>query len=113
MRRSTAAAVVLLVLGCAHAGAQPSDPPTGSTAADPSPATLVLTGRLSRKGASPVSYWAVTDDTGQVWEILEGPPEIEAALLRLQNSRVTLRVRRMGKTLLERVVILEIVSPRP
>jgi hypothetical protein len=110
MTRSTILALAVTVLGCA----QTTPAPAGPTAAGLQPAaTMELSGRLSRKGPDETSFWAVTDDAGKVWEVVEVTPQLEKRFRSLQNAPVTVRVERRGRGVLEQVRVLEVVRPAP
>jgi hypothetical protein len=108
--RTTLAVAASALLGCAQA--PPAPAPATAPGAEAAPAaTLELTGRLSRKGPAETSFWAVTDGSGEVWEIVETTPELEARLARLQNGQVTLRVERKGRLVFERVRVVDVLRP--
>ncbi len=110
MIRSALIALASAVLGCAHA----TPAPAGTPAAGVQPAAATeLSGRLSRKGPSETSTWAVTDDAGKVWEIVEVTPDLDARFRRIQNAQVTLRVERKGRVLFDQVRVLDVVQPAP
>ena len=110
MNRSATIAIASALLACAQAAPAPSAEPTGEAR---SPQAMELSGRLSRKGPGETSYWAVTDDTGKVWEILGVTPQLEARFRTIQNGPVTLRVEPAGRGLFEQVRVLEVVRPAP
>jgi hypothetical protein len=110
MTRTTILALAVAVLGCAQA----TPAPAGPSAAGLQPvATMELSGRLSRKGPDETSFWAVTDDAGKVWEIVEVTPELDARFRRIQNAPVTVRVERRGRGLFDQARVLEVVRPAP
>jgi hypothetical protein len=108
--RATLALAASALLACAQA---PPAPATAPGAEARPPETLELSGRLSRKGPAETSFWAVTDGSGAVWEIVETTPELDARLGRLQNGQVTLRVERKGRLVFERVRVLDVLRPAP
>jgi hypothetical protein len=110
MTRLLHALLASTLLGCAGPAPAPTAPPSQGGAAS---AATEITGRLSRKGPAETSYWAVTDATGTVWEIVEPSADLDARLRTLQNGQVTLRVEPRGKLLLQQVKVLEIVRPAP
>ena len=103
--------------GCAHASprdAAPAGAPAGAAVRDTSlepTGEFVLTGRLSRKGPAPRSWWGITDDSSRIWRVAEPSPEMNARLERLQNERVTVRVLRRGEAPLQEVQVLDVLSP--
>lgn len=110
MIRSVIAALAAAALGCSQATPVPAAPPT----AEGQEATpLELSGRLSRKGPAETPFWAVTDDSGKVWELVLVTAEQDARFRRLQNAQVTLRVERKGRTILEQVRVVEVLRPGP
>ncbi len=110
LTRSALVVLASAVLGCAQATPAPADPPAAGV--QPAAATE-LSGRLSRKGPSETSTWAVTDAAGKVWEIVEVTPELDARFRRIQNAQVTLRVERKGRVLFDQVRVLDVVRPAP
>jgi hypothetical protein len=110
MTRSAFLVLAVAVLGCAQATPAPATPAAGGL--QPA-ATMELSGYLSRKGPAETSTWAVTDEAGKVWEIVEVTPELDARFRRIQNAQVTLRVERKGRVLFEQVRVLEVVRPAP
>ncbi len=110
MGRSAAAAVAATLLGCAQATPPPAAPPSVD---EPATGTMELSGFLSRKGPAETSYWAVTDGTGKVFQIVDVTPELDARFRRLQNAPVTLRVQRKGGVLFEQVRVQEVLRPAP
>jgi hypothetical protein len=110
MTRSAILVLAVTVLGCAQATPAPATPTAGGR--EPA-ATMELSGYLSRKGPAETSTWAVTDEAGKVWEIVEVTPELDARFRRIQNAQVTLRVERKGRVLFEQVRVLEVVRPAP
>lgn len=108
--RSAIFVLAAAAIGCAPATPLPAAPPAAEGQAA---ATFALTGLLSRKGPSETAFWAVTDEAGKVWEVVEVPPDLEARLHRLQNASVTLRVERKGRTIFEQVRVVEVVGPGP
>jgi len=110
MTRFAILVLAVTVLGCAQA----TPPPAAPAAAGLQPAaTMELSGRLSRKGPAETSFWAVTDDAGKVWEIVEITPQLETRFRNLQNAPVAFRVERKGGGLFEQVRVLEVVRPAP
>jgi len=109
MTRSAILVLAVTVLGCAQATPPPAAPAAGLQPA----ATMELSGRLSRKGPAEASFWAVTDDAGKVWEIVEITPQLETRFRNLQNAPVAFRVERKGGGLFEQVRVLEVVRPAP
>ena len=110
MPRPVLAALVSALLGCAGPAPAPSEPPARDV---PSAAAMELSGRLSRKGPAETSYWAITDASGKVWQIVGAPAAIDARFRDLQNGPVTLRVVRVGGPPIEQVQVLEILRPSP
>jgi len=110
MIRPATIALATALLGCAQAAPAPPATPTDEVQ---SRGAMDLSGRLSRKGPSETSYWAVTDETGKVWEIVGLTPQLEARFRAIQNGPVTLRVERVGRGLFEQVRVLEVVRPAP
>ncbi len=113
MNRAPIAALACALLGtalagCARPAPQPASPPVAELAGG---ATRELTGFLSRKGPAETSFWAVTDPDGKVFEIVEVTPQLETRFRDLQNGRVTFRVERRGRVLLEQVRVTEVLLP--
>ncbi len=116
MTRPLLAFLACAAVACAQPAPAPTPAPTPPTASAPAPvapATLEISGRLSRKGPAETSFWAVTDATGKLWQIVDVSPALDARLQSLQNGEVTLRVERRGKLLAEQVKVLEVVRPAP
>ncbi len=110
MPRPVLAALAAALVGCAG----PAPAPAAPAARDvPAAAAMELSGRLSRKGPAETSYWAVTDGSGKVWQIVGASAELDARLRDLQNGPVTLRVVRVGGPPIEQVQVLEILRPSP
>ena len=110
MHRAAAAALACAALGCARPA--PSPPAPAGSAVRPAEA-MEITGLLTRKGPDETSFWAVTDGSGKVWEIVEVTPQLDARFRALQNATVTLRVERKGRMVLEQVRVLDVVRPAP
>ena len=110
MNRSATIVVTSALLACAQAAPAPSATPTEEVE---SQRAMDLSGRLSRKGPSETSYWAVTDVTGKVWEVVGVTPQLEARFRAIQNGPVTLRVERVSRGLYEQVRVLEVLRPAP
>lgn len=110
MTRPAIAFLVAALVGCAQAAPAPDGPPSIDGQAT---ATMDLTGHLSRKGPAETSWWAVTDATGKVFQIVDVDPELDARFRKLQNAQVTLRVERKGKVLFEEVRVREVLRPAP
>lgn len=110
MKRFAIIMLAVVLAGCAQAAPAPSGPPSvdGQAAA-----TMDLTGYLSRKGPAETSWWAVTDATGKVFQIVDVTPELHARFVQLQNAQVTLRVERKGKVLFEEVRVRQVLRPAP
>jgi hypothetical protein len=109
-KRPAIAFLAATLLGCAQAAPVPADPPPVDGR---DPAATELTGILSRKGPAETSWWAVTDASGKVFQIVEVTPELDARFRKLQNAQVTLRVERKGKILFEEVRVREVLRPAP
>ncbi len=112
MTRPFLAVVACAAVACAQPAPAPAPPPAPASA-PVTTVTLEISGRLSRKGPAETSFWAVTDATGKLWQIIEVSPALDARLQSLQNGDVTLRVERRGQLLAEQVKVLEIVRPAP
>ena len=113
MKRTLLAILAAALLGCAGAQAPPPAGAAAPSAEAPAPGAVTLEGRLSRKGPDEASYWAITDGTGKVWQIVETAPGLDARFRKLQGGQVTLRVERRGRLLLEQVRVLEVLKPVP
>jgi len=109
-----AAALAVALLGCAQAAPAPAGPPAADgQATGTGTGTVELTGFLSRKGPAETSWWAVTDATGKVFQVVDVTPELDARFRSLQNAQVTLRVERKGKILIDEVRVREVLRPAP
>ncbi len=110
MTRSAIVVLASALLGCAQATPSPPGPPSVDGQAT---GTVVLSGYLSRKGPAETSYWAVTDATGKVFQIVDVTPDLDAQFRRLQNSQLTVRVERKGRAVLDQVRVLDVFPPAP
>jgi hypothetical protein len=112
------ARALLALLACAAlvACARPAPSPPAPPASPPAPAATAaveITGRLTRKGPAETSFWAVTDASGRIFQIVDVSPALDARLQEIQNRDVTLRVEPRGKLLVDQVKVVEIVRPAP
>ncbi len=75
--------LALLVAGVgACAGPTNVNPTVGSA--------ISVSGHLTRKGSEPATWWAVTDDQGQVWRVKAPTAEQNTLLEKSQNKRIKL-----------------------
>ncbi len=109
----TRAALVLAVLAALAGCAQPAPAPPASPGSSASAGPVELSGRLSRKGPDETSFWAVTGADGKTWQIVDVSPALEARLRPLEHRQVVLRVEPAGRSLLEQVRVVEVVTPAP
>jgi hypothetical protein len=73
---------------------------------------LTIRGLLTRKGADPGSWFAITDAHGVIWRCVEVTPAMAARLQALQNRRVIVTAR-YRRTLLFRDIRLERLRALP
>lgn len=75
------AGLLALTMACVSACAGPN-PPEGSS--------ISVAGNLTRKGSEPVTWWALTDDQGQVWRVKSPTTDQNTVLEKSQNKRIKL-----------------------
>ncbi len=52
-----------------QAAATPATAPGNSASATPGDPTVCVAGWLTRKGSDPMTFWAITDSAGTVWQV--------------------------------------------
>jgi hypothetical protein len=108
-----AALLALALLALAPAACVQTTAPAAIPAASLRPgARLTIRGLLTRKGADPGSWFAITDAHGVIWRCVEVTPAMAARLQALQNRRVIVTAR-YRRTLLFRDIRLERLRALP